>query len=193
VNLSTWIWQSWISRKPSKLIVIIDVKLVYKTLKEKMRECNIRDAKFYDNMFAKWRKLQEYLERHDRGANWRRPWSWCGWHSGPTGRKRWKKRRKDWTNGKTNLLLSCWSKLEWNKSSSSIYCQPKNGTWMRSSTYYWTNGWTKPGKNCKVAPFICSAKKEFWCELQASRTSWPAILLRRMFNGSTCSSQESQC
>jgi len=49
--------------------VIIDVKLVYKTLKEKMRECNIRDAKFYDNMFAKWRKLQEYLERHDRGAN----------------------------------------------------------------------------------------------------------------------------
>nr|CAB3484222.1 unnamed protein product [Digitaria exilis] len=35
-----------------------DVKLVYKTLKEKMREYNRRDAKFYGNMFAKWRKLE---------------------------------------------------------------------------------------------------------------------------------------
>ncbi|KAG2583343.1 hypothetical protein PVAP13_6KG140612 [Panicum virgatum] len=41
-----------------KALKIDHVKLVYKTLKEKMRECNIRDAKFYDNMFAKWRKLQ---------------------------------------------------------------------------------------------------------------------------------------
>ena len=35
-----------------------DVKLVYKTLKEKVREYNRRDAKFYGNMFAKWRKLE---------------------------------------------------------------------------------------------------------------------------------------
>jgi FK506-binding protein 4/5 len=35
-----------------------DVKLVYKTLKEKMREYNRRDAKFYGNMFARWRKLE---------------------------------------------------------------------------------------------------------------------------------------
>jgi len=35
-----------------------DVKLVHKTLKEKMREYNRRDAKFYGNMFAKWRKLE---------------------------------------------------------------------------------------------------------------------------------------
>lgn len=34
------------------------MKLVYKTLKEKMREYNRRDAKFYGNMFAKWRKLE---------------------------------------------------------------------------------------------------------------------------------------
>lgn len=36
-----------------------DVKLVYKTLKERMREYNRRDAMFYDNMFAKWRKLEQ--------------------------------------------------------------------------------------------------------------------------------------
>ncbi|XP_039800658.1 uncharacterized protein LOC120665227 isoform X4 [Panicum virgatum] len=35
-----------------------DVKLVYKTMKEKTRECNRRDPKFYGNMFAKWRKLE---------------------------------------------------------------------------------------------------------------------------------------
>jgi hypothetical protein len=39
-------------------VLIRDVKLVYKTLKEKMREYNRRDAKFYGNMFAKWRKLE---------------------------------------------------------------------------------------------------------------------------------------
>lgn len=39
-------------------MLIRDVKLVYKTLKEKMREYNRRDAKFYGNMFAKWRKLE---------------------------------------------------------------------------------------------------------------------------------------
>ncbi|GJN03225.1 hypothetical protein PR202_ga20645 [Eleusine coracana subsp. coracana] len=35
-----------------------DVKMVYKTLKEKKREYNRRDAKFYGNMFAKWRKVE---------------------------------------------------------------------------------------------------------------------------------------
>lgn len=35
------------------------MKLVYKTLKERMREYNRRDAKFYGNMFAKWRKLEQ--------------------------------------------------------------------------------------------------------------------------------------
>ena len=39
-------------------MLIRDVKLVHKTLKEKMREYNRRDAKFYGNMFAKWRKLE---------------------------------------------------------------------------------------------------------------------------------------
>jgi len=39
-------------------VLIRDVKLVHKTLKEKMREYNRRDAKFYGNMFAKWRKLE---------------------------------------------------------------------------------------------------------------------------------------
>ncbi|KAF0893884.1 hypothetical protein E2562_031419 [Oryza meyeriana var. granulata] len=38
-----------------------DVKMVYKTLKEKIKEYNKRDAKFYGNMFAKWRKL-EHME-----------------------------------------------------------------------------------------------------------------------------------
>ena len=40
-------------------MLIWDVKLVYKTLKEKMRECNRRDAKFDDNMFVKWMKLEQ--------------------------------------------------------------------------------------------------------------------------------------
>jgi FK506-binding protein 4/5 len=35
--------------------------MVYKTLKEKIKEYNKRDAKFYGNMFAKWRKL-EHME-----------------------------------------------------------------------------------------------------------------------------------
>ncbi|KAL5213803.1 hypothetical protein ABZP36_002955 [Zizania latifolia] len=35
-----------------------DVKMVYKALKEKIKEYNRRDAKFYGNMFAKWRKLE---------------------------------------------------------------------------------------------------------------------------------------
>jgi len=39
-------------------VLILDVKLVYKTMKEKTRECNRRDPKFYGNMFAKWRKLE---------------------------------------------------------------------------------------------------------------------------------------
>jgi len=36
-----------------------DVKIAYKALKDKLREYNKRDAKFYGNMFAKWRKLEE--------------------------------------------------------------------------------------------------------------------------------------
>lgn len=35
--------------------------MVYKTLKDKIKEYNKRDAKFYGNMFAKWRKL-EHME-----------------------------------------------------------------------------------------------------------------------------------
>lgn len=35
--------------------------MVYKTLKDKIKEYNQRDAKFYGNMFAKWRKL-EHME-----------------------------------------------------------------------------------------------------------------------------------
>jgi FK506-binding protein 4/5 len=35
-----------------------DVKLEYKTLKEKMREFNKKEAKFYGNMFAKLNKLE---------------------------------------------------------------------------------------------------------------------------------------
>jgi FK506-binding protein 4/5 len=33
-----------------------DVKLEYKTLKEKIKEYNKKDAKFYSNMFAKMTK-----------------------------------------------------------------------------------------------------------------------------------------
>jgi FK506-binding protein 4/5 len=33
-----------------------DVKLEYKTLKEKIKEFNKKDAKFYSNMFAKMTK-----------------------------------------------------------------------------------------------------------------------------------------
>lgn len=36
---------------------IRDVKLEYKTLKEKMKEYNKKEAKFYGNMFAKLNKL----------------------------------------------------------------------------------------------------------------------------------------
>ncbi|XP_031478043.1 peptidyl-prolyl cis-trans isomerase FKBP62-like [Nymphaea colorata] len=36
-----------------------DVKLEYRTLKEKMREYNKKEAKFYGNMFARMSKLQE--------------------------------------------------------------------------------------------------------------------------------------
>lgn len=35
-----------------------DVKLEYKTLKEKMKEYNKKDAKFYSNIFAKMSKLE---------------------------------------------------------------------------------------------------------------------------------------
>ncbi|KAJ4731898.1 Peptidylprolyl isomerase [Rhynchospora pubera] len=38
-----------------------DVKAEYKVLKEKVKEYNKRDAKFYGNMFAKWSKL-EHME-----------------------------------------------------------------------------------------------------------------------------------
>ncbi|XP_073007849.1 70 kDa peptidyl-prolyl isomerase-like [Typha latifolia] len=38
-----------------------DVKLEYKLLKEKVKEYNKKDAKFYGNMFAKWSKL-EHME-----------------------------------------------------------------------------------------------------------------------------------
>jgi len=35
-----------------------DVKLEYKVLKEKVKEFNKKDAKFYGNMFAKMSKLE---------------------------------------------------------------------------------------------------------------------------------------
>lgn len=38
-----------------------DVKAEYKVLKEKVKEYNKRDAKFYGNMFAKWSKV-EHME-----------------------------------------------------------------------------------------------------------------------------------
>ena len=34
------------------------MKVAYKALKDKLREYNKRDAKFYGNMFAKWRKKE---------------------------------------------------------------------------------------------------------------------------------------
>lgn len=37
---------------------IRDVKLEYKTLKEKVKEYNKKDAKFYGNMFAKMKKVE---------------------------------------------------------------------------------------------------------------------------------------
>lgn len=37
---------------------IRDVKLEYKTLKEKVKEYNKKDAQFYGNMFAKMKKLE---------------------------------------------------------------------------------------------------------------------------------------
>lgn len=40
------------------LVVTRDVKLEYKTLKEKMKEFNKKEAKFYGNMFAKLNKLE---------------------------------------------------------------------------------------------------------------------------------------
>lgn len=39
------------------ILGIRDVKLEYKTLKEKMKEFNKQEAKFYGNMFAKMSKL----------------------------------------------------------------------------------------------------------------------------------------
>ncbi|XP_073003060.1 70 kDa peptidyl-prolyl isomerase-like [Typha latifolia] len=44
-----------------------DVKLEYKTLKEKVKEYNKRDAKFYGNMFAKMSKL-EHTEANNGGS-----------------------------------------------------------------------------------------------------------------------------
>ncbi|KAJ6824838.1 70 kDa peptidyl-prolyl isomerase-like isoform X1 [Iris pallida] len=44
-----------------------DVKLEYRTLKEKMKEYNKREAKFYGNMFAKMSKL-EHMESDKAGA-----------------------------------------------------------------------------------------------------------------------------
>lgn len=41
------------------LVVSRDVKLEYKTLKEKMKEFNKKEAKFYGNMFAKLNKLEK--------------------------------------------------------------------------------------------------------------------------------------
>jgi uncharacterized metal-binding protein len=43
------------------LNMVRDVKAEYKVLKEKVKEYNKRDAKFYGNMFAKWRKV-DYME-----------------------------------------------------------------------------------------------------------------------------------
>lgn len=37
-----------------------DVKLEYKALKDKVKEFNKKDAKFYGNMFAKLNKLQPF-------------------------------------------------------------------------------------------------------------------------------------
>lgn len=37
-----------------------DVKLEYKTLKEKVKEFNKKEAKFYGNMFAKLNKLDPH-------------------------------------------------------------------------------------------------------------------------------------
>ncbi|XP_058093441.1 70 kDa peptidyl-prolyl isomerase-like isoform X1 [Magnolia sinica] len=45
-----------------------DVKLEYKTLKEKVKEYNKKDAKFYGNMFAKMNKLQQ-MESIKSGSN----------------------------------------------------------------------------------------------------------------------------
>ncbi|XP_047069821.1 peptidyl-prolyl cis-trans isomerase FKBP62-like [Lolium rigidum] len=36
-----------------------EVKVAYKALKDRVREYNKRDAKFYGNMFAKWRKVED--------------------------------------------------------------------------------------------------------------------------------------
>ncbi|XP_047069159.1 peptidyl-prolyl cis-trans isomerase FKBP62-like [Lolium rigidum] len=36
-----------------------EVKVAYKAFKDKLREYNKRDAKFYGNMFAKWRKVED--------------------------------------------------------------------------------------------------------------------------------------
>uniref|UniRef100_A0A6V7QY20 peptidylprolyl isomerase n=1 Tax=Ananas comosus var. bracteatus TaxID=296719 RepID=A0A6V7QY20_ANACO len=44
-----------------------DVKLEYKTLKEKVKEYNKKDAKFYGNMFAKMTKL-EHIEASKSGS-----------------------------------------------------------------------------------------------------------------------------
>lgn len=46
-------------------MLIRDVKIEYKILKEKVKEYNKRDAKFYGNIFAKWGKL-EHMEANVR-------------------------------------------------------------------------------------------------------------------------------
>ncbi|KAM3366962.1 hypothetical protein ACQJBY_015945 [Aegilops geniculata] len=42
-----------------------EVKVAYKALKDKLREYNRRDAKFYGNMFAKWRKTENAAGKQD--------------------------------------------------------------------------------------------------------------------------------
>ncbi|VAH31594.1 unnamed protein product [Triticum turgidum subsp. durum] len=42
-----------------------EVKVAYKALKDKLREYNKRDAKFYGNMFAKWRKTENAAGKQD--------------------------------------------------------------------------------------------------------------------------------
>ena len=41
------------------------MKVAYKALKDKLREYNKRDAKFYGNMFAKWRKTENAAGKQD--------------------------------------------------------------------------------------------------------------------------------
>lgn len=43
-----------------KYCFVRDVKLEYKNLKEKIKELNKKEAKFYGNMFAKMTKVSKY-------------------------------------------------------------------------------------------------------------------------------------